>query len=349
MKYIATSVVVCASLASLVACKSTDTTIRPEARGGSSAAVGGSAGSPGGGTPNGGSTAASGVGGTSGGGSTSLAGTGGVAAAASGGAAGAPAGTGGAGAAGRAPHAKCRTDLPGPTLVDVTAPDGTGFCIDATPVTAGQYGGFLKAKATDVSGQGKDCTWNTSFVPQPPTESTVGCSDVATIYNPDSHPEWPMVCTDYCDAVAYCQWAGKRLCGRLANTGAWPMPGTGFDSPIGSELTYACTQGGKTTYIYGDTYDAKSAPTTVADAQAKAAVNKGSVPPFDQLTGFNGYPNEWEDGCVPGASLTLPPAGCHLRWGGPAGVPSDADSQRCDKYGLALPGGQGPGFRCCTD
>jgi hypothetical protein len=129
---------------------------------------------------------------------------------------------------------------------------------------------------------------------------------------------------------------------RLANTGPWPTPITGSDSPIGSELTYACSQGGTSTYIYGDDYLTSSAATTPMESAAKAMLNKGKTVPFDQVTGFNGYPTQWEDGCIPG--------GCHVRWGAPSGMTSlDAAFQRCDNYALTPPSSQGPGVRCCTD
>jgi hypothetical protein len=89
----------------------------------------------------------------------------------------------------------------GPTLVPVA---GGMFFIDATEVTVGQYAEFLTAKNGDTSGQPADvCGWNDSYQP-------------AALQNPS---DWPASDVDWCDARAYCEWAGKHLCRDIGNTG----------------------------------------------------------------------------------------------------------------------------------
>ncbi|MEO8179276.1 MAG: SUMF1/EgtB/PvdO family nonheme iron enzyme [Deltaproteobacteria bacterium] len=83
----------------------------------------------------------------------------------------------------------------GPALISVGS-----FFIDATEVTVGQYQQFLAAKGSDVSGQSAVCSWNQSYY------------EGAAVMRPS---EYPMTSVDWCDAAAYCAWAGKHLCGRI--------------------------------------------------------------------------------------------------------------------------------------
>lgn len=82
----------------------------------------------------------------------------------------------------------------GPTLVPVA--NGL-FFIDATEVTVAQYAEFLTSKNGDVTGQPEaECSWNTTYEP-------------TALPNP---PDYPISNIDWCDARAYCEWAGKHLC-----------------------------------------------------------------------------------------------------------------------------------------
>jgi hypothetical protein len=83
----------------------------------------------------------------------------------------------------------------GPTMVQVA---GT-FYIDSTEVTVAQYQVFLTAKGTDTSGQPSVCSYNTSYQP-------------AQALSPQNYP---ITNIDWCDALAYCTWAGKHLCGAI--------------------------------------------------------------------------------------------------------------------------------------
>jgi formylglycine-generating enzyme required for sulfatase activity len=108
--------------------------------------------------------------------------------------------------------------LPGPTLIDVG-----GYAVDSTEVTVAQYKEFLKAKAGDVTGQPAVCTWNESYY------------EVAAM--PLEKDTLPVANVDWCDATAYCSWAGKRLCGAISG-GAIDF--ADFSDPDKSQWLRAC-------------------------------------------------------------------------------------------------------------
>jgi formylglycine-generating enzyme required for sulfatase activity len=147
---------------------------------------------------------------------------------------------------------------------------------------------------------------------------------------------------DWCDAYAYCQWAGKRLCGRI---GGGPL---GFDEiadATQSQWHRACSAGGTQPYPYGDVYD--------RDACNGVERGAGDALPVGQLADCEGgYPGifdlsgniwEWEDACdgFDGAS------NCRMRGGSFNDV---AFGLRCsaDPIPGRLSHANDLGFRCCA-
>jgi hypothetical protein len=128
--------------------------------------------------------------------------------------------------------AACPSDLPGPRLVSVPTPDGGSYCIDATEVTRGDYARFLAALSQDAVApiQPPVCEWNTSFMGIASTPQTEAL---------------PMVGVDWCDAVAFCTWAGKRLCGKI---GGGAVDYTHYALANESQWYNACSAGGTKTY-----------------------------------------------------------------------------------------------------
>jgi formylglycine-generating enzyme required for sulfatase activity len=121
-----------------------------------------------------------------------------------------------------------------------------------------------------------------------------------------------MVCIDWCDAKAYCSWAGKRLCGKI---GGGQLSMDGRDDPAKlegtnpniSEWGFACSQGAKTTYPYGNEHqegacvdvsyrqDHKLALSSNADVKSDPSCH-GQSPPYDALWDMVENVNEFEDG-----------------------------------------------------
>jgi formylglycine-generating enzyme required for sulfatase activity len=302
---------------------------------GSAAAAGtGGRGASAGTVGSGASVGASGAGGSSGG----VGGNAGSSGGGSGGSGNAPAdaaaGTGGAIDAG-----SCAVKAGGP-MVRVTGSSGS-FCIDSHEVTRAEYREFLDAKGTDTSGQDSACSWNTTFVP--PTDwPGVGR---------DNHP---VGYVDFCDAVAYCKWAGKRLCGRIG--GAANAFGD-FADATRSQWFAACSGGGVNSFAYGNTYDAAKCVGSDYDGisgyQPVTDVSRPAGTPsceggYSGIYDLSGNVSEWEDSCD---AATGRNDSCRVRGGSFRGLDPTADL-RCGAGGSGSVAarsavGNWTGFRCC--
>ncbi len=149
-------------------------------------------------------------------------------------------------------------------------------CIDVTEVTNDQYRAFLASPAPPTPSS--VCTWNTSFVP-----------DAGTPLQ-DTLP----VLVNWCNAQAYCQWAGKRLCGKL---GGGSLPDNNDpEDPTKGQWAHACTNGGdaSTIYPYGATYDASACGTPVIHPVGVLGTCQG---PVQGLFDMSGNVWEWTDAC----------------------------------------------------
>lgn len=155
-----------------------------------------------------------------------------------------------------------------------------GYCIDATEVTRAEYAIFLAATGNDPSGQPEYCAWNTTYEPDG--------------WSPDDVDALPVTRLDWCDARAYCAWAGKRLCGTIGGGSS------SFASPnVPSDQWYrACSGNDQRAYAYGAMYVANWC--NIDEASSASSPVKsfpdcvGSQPGlFDMI----GNVSEWIDGC----------------------------------------------------
>jgi formylglycine-generating enzyme required for sulfatase activity len=152
-------------------------------------------------------------------------------------------------------------------------------------------------------------------------------------------------CVDWCDAHAYCQSVGKRLCG--ANSAA--APGMPYDAPVAAldnQWYSACSHGGEVVYPYGDAYNATACwgadrPPTGAPTVKSAP---GCVGGYQGLWDMSGGLAEWVDSC--NAEKGMGDA-CHIRGGSFSGT---AEQLRCD-WQSGTPRNTTSnyiGFRCCA-
>jgi hypothetical protein len=170
-----------------------------------------------------------------------------------------------------------------------------------------------------------------------------------------------MACADWCDARAYCAWAGKRLCGGIGG-GTIDFPKADYSQQhlAGGEFYNACSQGGKTKYPYGDDGGvALCKPVKDQDGIIKfqpigsAKACHGIIQPFDQLQDMVGNVEIWENRCrqYTDAAGTVHYV-CGLRGGITSADPGSAASVEapCDALDHSSPVDQAAsGIRCCAD
>jgi formylglycine-generating enzyme required for sulfatase activity len=256
--------------------------------------------------------------------------------------------SGSAGSAGSAGASECPLSLPGPPLIRVGAGD-SGLCIDATEVTRAQYAAFLDAGGPTASMTG--CSWKSSWAPS--------CEDPQS-----SRDALPVVCVDWCDAAAFCSWAGKRLCG---GRNGLSVPPADADKPSRDQWSFACMSGPKAhSYVYGDTFDGGACNGTDREGTGCTAggscqrTSAGTIPScqspekgFKGVLDLIGNVAEWEDSCVaPPGSDDPSLVTCLVR----GGSVHDGSSATCAQIttslarNAAFPVTQSlasTGFRCC--
>ncbi len=226
-------------------------------------------------------------------------------------------------------------------MVQVPDPNGGTYGIDATEVTRAQYAKFVLEKESDTSGQLLECLWNDTFVP-------------AGDWPPSDRPNHPVAFVDWCDAYAYCKWAGKRLCG---NIGGGPGK-SGEEADASKRQWYrACSSGGANLFPYGDVWDSDTCNHFGnGDVSVEVASLPSCTSPVGAYAGLfdlSGNVREWEDGCT---SQVGPKDRCPLR-GGAFDFGSNEDYQCRSTVTGGFRSGDpdtpgtraGVGFRCCSD
>lgn len=143
------------------------------------------------------------------------------------------------------------------------------FCIDSTEVTNDQYAAFLAAG--DKPAQPSVCSWNSTFEPQsswPPAGGQGGL---------------PVVEVDWCDARAFCAWAGKRLCGYI---GGGALATADENDPAKDQWFAACSGGGARNYPYGNALVTSACNISGSRvATGSLASCQGSIPGLYDMSG----------------------------------------------------------------
>lgn len=241
-----------------------------------------------------------------------------------GGTGGATTGTGGSGTGAGAP---CVSEQ-GSGMVRVPA----GFCMDVSEVANADYESFLAA-AVSTDDQEAYCAWNTSFVPPGAW--------------PSANPALPVTYVDWCDAAAYCKWAGKRLCGKI---GGGPNDAADFSNPDASEWYSACSDEGALAYPYGNTFEVDTCngfDNSNPGIEIQPVTSTEGCETAEGIHDLSGNVWEWEDGCsgVPFGESDV----CRVRGGSFEDTEPMLEcgyGQKLDSRGTT--NGRN-GIRCCAD
>jgi formylglycine-generating enzyme required for sulfatase activity len=231
---------------------------------------------------------------------------------------------------------------------------GGTYCIDTTEVTTTAYTDFLGV-GQDVQTLPAVCAYKAdspAYVPGVWPQLTSLTSPVAYV--------------DWCDAYAYCAYAGKHLCGKIGggqNTDP-SMSLNVYADPTKSEWYNACSALGNNVYPYGNAYTNVCVSVDQTDPNAPAGTCGANTcaPVLDTanvnyakcqgglvgLYGMSGNLAEWENSCDDATN----PSACHVRGGShcekasPAGANS---ALRCDESAVKPIKYQDcdVGFRCC--
>ncbi|WP_218920215.1 formylglycine-generating enzyme family protein [Chondromyces crocatus] len=189
------------------------------------------------------------------------------------------------------------------------------YCIDSTEVTIAQYLEFVDASALDESildEQGPGCSKgdNESLIPEGGLASWWN-KMVRADANDESQMDHPVRFVDWCDATAYCKWAGKRLCGARAG-GPVAVVDDRIDSPKDAQWFHACTRGGSQPYPYGARPSPANVPSGICRDGDSSPTNENSLRNrtapvgslagceggFDGLFDMSGNAAEWIDSCA---------------------------------------------------
>jgi formylglycine-generating enzyme required for sulfatase activity len=208
-----------------------------------------------------------------------------------------------------------------------------GYCIDSTEVTQAQYQAWLATSPHELGGSA--CSQNATYMPS--------CQ-----WDPTTQGTYPVVCVTWCDAYAYCQGVGKRLCGKI---GGGPLDFAAYADASQGQWYNACSSNGAYQYVYGNTYDAvrcngadKNIGTIVPVGQLTACVSSASG--YGGVFDLTGNVNEWIDSC----SGDLPTDECRTQGGSfvdssPYMICSQRTSYSSRGSGAAA---ANVGFRCCS-
>lgn len=214
---------------------------------------------------------------------------------------------------------------------DLSTVDVLDFAIGAYEVTNAEYQVFTEL-THNMDAQPDVCSWNASYDPSDGWPAAFAEQD------------HPVAYVDWCDAKAYCKWAGMHMCGgRISDN----VPYLEWDNPGQSQWMAACSDDGNFSYPYGDDYEAGFCNGVDAGLGAVVQVGlmvdcEGSV---DGLFDMSGNVWEWEDGCEDATGAT---DSCRRRGGSRF---SDATILRC-AVGSGRPRNHtdnSTGIRCCAD
>lgn len=235
-------------------------------------------------------------------------------------------------------------DLLGSAVVPQPLGDGSGcFWIDKTETTRDQYQRFLDDPSVAAAAE-SPCHQNATLDPAPAEAGgEEQCSLLAgeTISTAGDHP---IVCVDWCDARAYCRWAGKQLCGDDY---------VNLDRAADSDWYAACAGGeAGNAYPYGRAHQAQICAgteheTAGCETGSCTTVPAGSLPSCANDAGalhLSGNVAEWTDSCQDNTGAS---DSCRARGGSFKAESGEATCEATRSYERDTRRAT-LGFRCCA-
>lgn len=235
-------------------------------------------------------------------------------------------------------------------MARIDIPDQKCFWVDRTEVTVEQYVRWQNDVPADgVEWEPTWCAWKGD---RTDPISAAGDACVAEFFRFDLQPfapRKPMRCVDFCEAEAFCRWAGKRLC--------YDSSGVGVQGPRGNpqEWHLTCNNQQSTPYPWGNTAGDFCNTDQSEDGCLDATVTCGPVPVGQEeecstpggVVDLLGNVAEWVFSCnYVDSERPLEPTACLTRGGG-----YDDPLRACDAE-LNVPSDDrrpALGFRCCAD
>lgn len=226
------------------------------------------------------------------------------------------------------------------------------FWMDQTEVTVAKYTLFLRIAPSDGGALGFDdarCSWKTGRSdpendPAATCHQGPSCGDASGASElPVPDPHWPVRCVDWCDARAFCAFAGERLCLDVPHVHSdWAADGD-ID-----EWSLACKNLDSTGYPWGREKSEGRCNTSSRspDCGPWATGREPRCASRAGVVDLIGNVAEWVSGCEP-SSLEPRGRACLTMGGGFDGTASSCDESEMSRtIETRLPS---LGFRCCAD
>jgi sulfatase modifying factor 1 len=166
------------------------------------------------------------------------------------------------------------------------------FCIDSTETTNAEYAQFVNivGDAGVLEGTPSACSALKGAVPSQSWPYAQG------------QDQAPVQFVNWCQAYAYCKWAGKRMCGAIKgpdSEGGALFYGSKVD-PTQSQWFNACSRGGEQAYPYGPTFQPFCGGSIEAGVPGPQPVlyYPKCVGPVSGLYDMSGGVREWTDSCA---------------------------------------------------
>ena len=227
-------------------------------------------------------------------------------------------------------------------MVNMPVPGGGTYCVDVAEVSFLEYKSFVDSGPNPMNQSDVCKGWNNLFLPN-------------DAFTPENFCD-PVTGISWCDAYAYCQYAGKHLCGKI---GGGPNAPADLAQPNKSEWFNACSLQASLVYPYGNVYEAGTCNDgdTVIPAWVSNPLPSPPLPPTCNqpnkvcvggqlgIHQMSGNVAEWEDSCD-GPVGDGAGDSCLTRGGA---YNSDEMGLKCSSP-LSRPrnyAGPDVGFRCC--